>query len=74
MGSGIFFPVCAIPFSLLIIILLLKKEHIVNPETKIYRALVFLNFIGLIIEILCTFASIIYNDYRLISDIIYKTY
>ena len=74
MGSGIFFPVCAIPFSLLIIILLLKKEHIINPETKIYRALVFLNFIGLIIEILCTFASFIYNNHRLISDIIYKTY
>ena len=74
MGSGIFFPVCAIPFSLLIIILLLKREHIINTETKIYKALVILNFVGLIIEILCTFASLIYNEHRLISDVIYKTY
>ena len=32
------------------------------------------NFIGLFIEILCTFASIIYNDYQVISDFIYKSY
>ena len=72
MGSGIFFPICAIPFSLLIIILFFKKGHIKNSETKIYQILIVSNLIGLIIEILCTFASVIYNQYPVISDLIYK--
>ena len=74
MGSGIFFPVCAIPFSLLILFLILRKEHIVSFETNIYKSLVILNFVGLIIEILCTYASAIYNVYPHISNIIYKAY
>ena len=71
MSSGIYFPICAIPFSLVIIILFYKKGYIKNKETKIYKLLLISNFIGLFIEILCTFASIIYNDYQVISDFIY---
>lgn len=74
MGSGIFFPICAIPFSLLIMILFFKKGHINSAETKIYKKLVIINFIGLIIELLCTLASIIYNDLQLLSNFIYKSY
>ena len=74
MGSGIFFPLCAIPFSLLIIILFYGKEHIENKETKIFNVLIISNFLGLIIEILCTYATNIYSSYPIISDIIYKSY
>ena len=74
MGSGIFFPICAIPFSLLILILFFNKEHVNNFETKLYKVLIVLNFLGLIIEILCTYASLIYNDYPYISNFIYKSY
>lgn len=74
MGSGIFFPICAIPFSLLIIILFIKKGHINSDETKIYQSLIIVNFIGLIIELLCTFASMIYNDLPSLSNFIYKSY
>jgi len=74
MGTGVFFPICALPFSILIIILFFKKGYVNNIETKTYRVLIILNFIGLIIEILCTFASLIYNEVPFISNIIYKSY
>ena len=74
MGSSIFFPICAIPFSILIIVLFLKKEHINSYETKIYKILIILNFIGLMLELLCTFGSLIYNQYPIISNFIYKSY
>jgi len=74
MGSGVFFPLCAIPFSLLIIILFYAKGYIKNKETKIYNVLIISNFFGLIIEILCTYASMIYSTYPFISTIIYKLY
>lgn len=74
MGSGIFFPISAIPFSILIIFLFFKKGHVNNIETRIYHKLILSNFVGLIIEILCTYASMIYDSYPLISDIIFKSY
>ena len=74
MGSGLFFPICAIPFSILIIILFFAKEHIESKETKIFKVLIISNFLGLIIELLCTYASFIYDTTRVLSVIIYKLY
>ena len=74
MGSGIFFPICAIPFSILIIVLFFKKGHIENTETKIYKILIILNLIGLVFEILCTVGSLIHHNHPHISNIINKTY
>ena len=74
MGTGIIFPICAIPFSILINVLFIKKEHADNYETKIYKLLIISNFIGLILELLCTVGSLIYNQYTIIANAIYKTY
>ena len=74
MGTGILFPVCAIPFSILIIFLFFKKGYIKNEETKIYRYLIVSNLIGLILEILCSFASFYYYVCPFLSNFIYKTY
>ena len=74
MGSGIFFPICAIPFSIFIIVLFYVKGHIESKETKIYKVLIISNLVGLILELLCTYASSIYDSNRLISILIYKSY
>lgn len=74
MNSGLFFPICAIPFSILIIVLFYKKGHIDNYETRIYSILIDLNFIGLILELLCTVGAFIYNDYKFVADFFFKTY
>ena len=74
MGSGIFFPLCAMPFSLSIIVLFYVKGYAKSKETKIYSVLIISNFLGLIIELLCTYASMIYLQYSNISTIIYKLY
>ncbi len=74
MGSGIFFPICAIPFSILINILFFKKGHIDNYETRIYKSLIISNFVGLILELLCSVGSLIYSNYHIVSDFIYKSY
>lgn len=74
MGSGIFFPICAIPFSILVISLFFFKGHIKNEETRIYAKMIVVNFIGLLIELFCTYASSIYNLFPIISEFICKTY
>lgn len=74
MESGIFFPISAIPFSILIIVLFFGKGYIDSKETKIFKVLIVSNLIGLIIELSCTFASMIYLSFPLLSRFIYKLY
>ena len=74
MGTGIFFPLCALPFSLIMILLFYKKGHIDTKETWIFNTLIVSNFLGLIIEMLCTYASKIYESNNILSLIIYKSY
>ena len=74
MASGIYFPIAALGFSLLTIITFYVKKPIKSVETKIYKYLMICNFIGLILELNCTFASYISNTFPQISDFILKTY
>ncbi len=74
MGSGMFFPLCAFPFAALIFIVFFFKKHIESVETRLYGWLIIANIIGLIIEMLCTFAAYIYFSYPIISAFILKSY
>lgn len=73
-GSGIYFPISAIAFSLLIIVVFFIKKPIKSTETRIYKYLLIVNFIGLIIELLCTYAAYISDTHHFISDFILKLY
>ncbi len=73
-GTGLYFPLCAVPFSIMVLVLFASKEHIKHIETRIYKVLLILNFVGLVLELLCTYASYIYNLYPFISIFIYKCY
>ena len=74
MGSGIYFPTCAILFSVLTLILFFGKKHISTVETKISGFLLIFNFIGLIVELLCTYAAMISKNHEILSDLILKSY
>ena len=74
MESGVYFPMCALPFSFLMLILFFAKEHVNTKETKIFGVLIVSNFLGLLIEVMCTVASIIYFEHPHISNFIYKSY
>ena len=74
MGSGIYFPLSALLFSILLVGLTFFKKHIKTIETKLYSLLVVSNFIGLIVELLCTYASYIHDSNLLLSNFILKLY
>ena len=74
MGTGIFFPLAALPFSIIIIYLFFSKGHVQTKETWIFKTLIVANFFGLILEILCSYASSIYFNNYFLSVIIYKAY
>lgn len=74
MGSGIYFPLSALLFSILLLFLLVFKKHLITIETKLYSLLVISNFFCLITELLCTFAAYIYDKNVFVADIILKSY
>ena len=74
MGSGVFFPISALPIIIIVLVLFNVKGHVKNQETKIYNLLIISNFVGLIIEILCAVACRIYENYYLLSVAILKSY
>ena len=74
MGTGIFFPLCALPFSVIIVLLYFIKGHIRSKETLIFGTLIVSNMIGLVIELLCTYASHIYYINQPLSVFILKSY
>lgn len=74
MNTGIYFPLSALLFSILLLISFFSKKHIKTTETTLFSILVVTNFLGLIIELLCTFASYIHGDFTMLSDFILKLY
>ena len=74
MSSGIFFPICALPIIITIILIFNIKEHVKSVETRLYNILIISNLFGLIIEILCAYACRVYTTNFVLASIILKSY
>jgi len=74
MNTGIYFPLSASLFSILLLISFFSKKHIRTTETTLFSILIVTNFLGLIIELLCTVAAYIHSDFAILSDFILKLY
>lgn len=71
MGSGIFFPVISLFYSILLIVLYFKSKRIKNKTLKL---LILVNFIGLVTELLCSFAAFNITKMPILSKFILKFY
>ncbi len=72
MTTGLFFPTCALCFSILLNIVYFSKRRLKNVENKLYQFLVISNLFALLFEYACTFASLNYITF--FSDLVLKTY
>ena len=74
MGTGIYLPLSALLFSVLIMLMFFVKGHINTFETKLYGVLIITNFVGLVLELLCTVGALIYDSNRILADFLLKSY
>lgn len=74
MGTGIYLSLSALLFSVLIMLTFFIKGHINTFETKLYGVLIITNFVGLILELLCTVGALIYDSNRILADFLLKSY
>src|SRR5574344_655765 len=58
MANAVFFQICSIFYSLLIILVYFSKPRFKSIENNIYSKLIIINFVGLILDVLCYFAAI----------------
>lgn len=72
MTTGLFFPTCALCFSILLNIVYFSKRRLKNVENKLYQFLVISNLFALLFEYACTFVSLNYIPF--FSDLVLKTY
>lgn len=72
MTTGLFFPTCALCFSILLNIVYFSKRRLKNVENKLYQFLVISNLFALLFEYACTFVSLNYITF--FSDLVLKTY
>ena len=74
MTSGIYFPLCSIFFSILLMFVYFSKRRIENIENSIYKILLVSNFFGLAIEILCYFFVRSASNTPAVSNVILRLY
>lgn len=76
MNSTMFFTICSLFYSLLLIYLVTskKKSYKNNFERKLYNVLVISNFIGIIIELFCVITCRNYKKIPLINSVVLKLY
>lgn len=71
MGSGMFFPAISLFYSILLIVLYFRNKKM---ENKTLRDLIIVNFIGLVSELMCSFAAFNIEKIPIISNFILKFY
>lgn len=76
MNSTMFFTICSLFYSLLLIFLISskKKNYKNNSERKLYNILVISNFIGIIIELLCVVTCRNYKKISFTNSVVLKLY
>lgn len=76
MNSTMFFTICSLFYSLLLIFLISskKKNYKNNSERKLYNILVISNFIGIIIELLCVVTCRNYKKIPFTNSVVLKLY
>ena len=73
-NSTIFFTIISFFYSLLLFVVYFSREKIKTPENRIYSKLIIINFIGIILELLCCIFADKALEYMMIYTIINKLF
>ena len=74
MTAGVAFIVLSLLFSIVLNVLFFSKKHIDTKETRIFSIIVFINLIGLFIELSCVLTIKYFGTDNIISIIVNRLY
>lgn len=70
----LYFISCPLVYSLILILVYFKKEHINSNETKVFSTMLVLNFFGLVCELCCALLGNFYDPSSILCKITTKVY
>lgn len=70
----LYFISCSLVYSLILILVYFKKEHINSNETKFFSTMLVLNFFGLVCELCCALLGNFYDPSSILCKITTKVY
>ncbi len=70
----LYFISCSLVYSLILILVYFKKEHINSNETKVFSTMLVLNFFGLVCELCCALLGNFYDPSPILCKITTKVY
>lgn len=70
----LYFISCSLVYSLILILVYFKKEHINSNETKVFSTMLVLNFFGLVCELCCALLGNFYDPSSILCKITTKVY
>lgn len=70
----LYFISCSLVYSLILILVYFKKEHINSNETKVFSTMLVLNFFGLVCELCCALLGNFYDPSSVLCKITTKVY
>jgi len=74
MNQVIYFSICSLFYSLLLIVVFFSKKRLKSIENRIYVAIMMVNFLCIISEISMIFTALMMDKYPLLNTIIAKFY
>ena len=73
-NSTIFFTIISLFYSSLLIVVYFLRRRIDTPENKMYSKLIIVNFVGIILELLCCIFAGYAMDYSCFYTVLNKMY
>ena len=70
----LYFISCSLVYSLILILVYFKKEHINSNETRVFSTMLVLNFFGLVCELCCALLGNFYDPSSILCKITTKVY
>lgn len=74
MNNVIYFSICSLFYSILLIVVFFSKKRLKSIENRIYIAIMMVNFFCIILEISMIFTALIMEKFPILNEIISKCY
>ena len=74
MNSTIYIQIISLVYSFMLMIVYFSKKRLNTPENKVYKMLIVINFVGIILDVICAITTFNMVDVKLFNVVIVKLY
>ena len=73
-NGTIYIQIISLIYSFMLMIVYFSKKRLNTPENKVYKLLIIVNFVGIILDVVCAISTFKMTEVKLYNIIIEKIY